>query len=635
LPVLLFVTGFLGIAFEIAGVRVLSQILENTIYSYAAVLAIYLLGTAAGGTLQQGWGDRRAPTSELSQWAGATALACLAGVWILRRADRIYSACRGAFGDSPVAVAGAEMIVAAAVFLGPTVFMGATFSLLVQRAAHGRVGVGRALAVNTLGSALAPWVAGVLMVPSLGTKWTLVALTLGYVVLQGMACRHSQGPGSLRPWSLPAVALAALALLPRHLQIVDVPPDGRVTDFREGVMASVAVVTDATAHRSLRVNNRFQMGGTAVAAAEYRHAHIPLLLHPAPKRALFLGLGTGITLGAASLHEGLQSDGVELVPEVVEMMPHFEPENFSPTRHPRVRVLVADARRFVRAGGSRYDVIVADLFHPARDGAGTLYTREHFEAIRARLSADGLFCQWLPLHQLDDEMGRVITRTFLEVFPHATAWLLRFNIHAPVVGLVGTLQPLTCSTNTIEQRAGAGGLAEHLKRLPLADSVRFLGNLVADAPALRSFAAGAPLNTDDDPRVTFGAPRLTYQKQAHPEARLRTWLQLGVTDWISALGLPAEAAPFAQRLSAYARARDVYLRGLVQDEAGDAVGAMDSYVESARLSEDFTAGYAQCLSLASLQSKSNPAATRRLLERLIAAQPGRPVAREMLERLGP
>src|SRR5262249_36587298 len=161
-------------------------------------------------------------------------------------------------------------------------------------------------------------------------KWTLVALALGYVLLHAVAGRHSRGRADLRPWLLPAGALAALVLLPRHLQIVDLPPGGRVADFREGVMASVAVVTDATGHRALRVNNRFQMGGTAVASAEYRHAHIPLLLHPAPQRALFLGLGTGITLGAASLHENLRSDGVELVPEVVEMMPHFAPENFSP-----------------------------------------------------------------------------------------------------------------------------------------------------------------------------------------------------------------------------------------------------------------------------------------------------------------
>src|SRR5439155_11729304 len=127
----------------------------------------------------------------------------------------------------------------------------------------------------------------------------------------------------------------------------------------------------------------------------------------------------GITFGAASLHLDLESDGVELVPEVVAVMPQFEPFNFTPNRQPTLKLRVADARRFIRATQGRYDVIVADLFHPARDGAGSLYTREHFQAVRQRLADGGMFCQWLPLHHLDEPMLRTVIRTFLEVFPEA------------------------------------------------------------------------------------------------------------------------------------------------------------------------------------------------------------------------
>ena len=49
----------------------------------------------------------------------------------------------------------------------------------------------------------------------------------------------------------------------------------------------------------------------------------------------------------------------------------------------------------------RYDVIVSDNFHPARSGSAALYTVEHFAAVRERLRRGGVFCQWLPLHQLD------------------------------------------------------------------------------------------------------------------------------------------------------------------------------------------------------------------------------------------
>src|SRR5207247_1000308 len=123
--------------------------------------------------------------------------------------------------------------------------------------------------------------------------------------------------------------------------------------------------------------------------------------------------------------------GVELVPEILEMLPYFEPHNNAPARHPQLTLHAADARRFVRVSKAQYDVIVADLFHPARDGAGALYTLEHFSAIRDRLAPGGLFCQWLPLYQLDDFTLRVIVRTFLEVFPLSRAYLLRPNIDTP------------------------------------------------------------------------------------------------------------------------------------------------------------------------------------------------------------
>src|SRR6185503_14110979 len=106
-------------------------------------------------------------------------------------------------------------------------------------------------------------------------------------------------------------------------------------------------------HRALRVNNRLQMGGTAAAMAERRQAHIPLLLHSRPERALFLGPGTGITLGASAVYPGLVVDGVELVPEVRELMSHFEPENGGPFPKPGLNVLVADARRYVRTTTNR------------------------------------------------------------------------------------------------------------------------------------------------------------------------------------------------------------------------------------------------------------------------------------------
>jgi len=203
--------------------------------------------------------------------------------------------------------------------------------------------------------------------------------------------------------------------------------------------------------------------------------------------------------------------------------------------------------------------------------------------------------------------------------------------------LIGSVDPIHHSRDWVEARLDDAPLEAQLKKLALADSIRLFGNLLAGPEELRAFAGDAPLNTDDRPRVTFGAPRFIYRKQSIPYGRLLELLKLGHPDFAAVLGLGSgeEAGQFAQRLSKYAAARDVYLVGLIAEGERRRARAIDLFVESARLSEDFTPGYAQCLTYASLLAQTKPDEARALLQRLAGAQPSRPVAREMLERLFP
>jgi len=207
-------------------------------------------------------------------------------------------------------------------------------------------------------------------------------------------------------------------------------------------------------------------------------------------------------------------------------------------------------------------------------------------------------------------------------------------VDTPAFGLIGNIEGHHYDVGWIERRLASPAMEAELKKLALADSVRFFGNLVTDSKGLQGFAHDAPLNTDDQLRVTFVAPRFVYQRTATSYGPLLKLLAFGIKDPQTALGLSADIGEFAGRLSRYWRARNIYLHGLIMDTEGRRAQAIDAFVESARLSEDFTAGYAQCLTLASLRAKANPAEARALLQRLVEAQPSRPVAREMLQRLG-
>jgi spermidine synthase len=612
--VTVFFTGLLGLGYEMAGIRIMSHVVENTVFTFACVLAVYLIGTALGAFLihRLKSADPRKTVNKLLLFLGVTILVSgfLGGV-----VDRCYDSLRATLGSSSVAVMLSEVAVAAIVFLTPTIFMGGIFGLLAQQAENTRGSVSSVVALNSFGAALGPLIFGVAMYPFLGSKWTVCGISLGYVMLAG------------KSWI--AVAVAAVILIvafstPSRIAPLQLRQGQQIAAYREGFMASVAVLQETNSQRVLKVNNRFQMGGTAARIAEQRHADIPLLLHGSARRALFLGLGTGITFSTCRFYPEINADGVELLPEVVEVMPMFaeatEPQNNSAL----LKAHVADARRFVQNSGDQYEVIVADLFHPAQDGAGLLYTKEHFQAIRNRLAKNGLFCQWLPLYQLDESVLKMITATFLGVFPSGEAWLLRFNVDTPVLGLVsrasGSISELLENPSPI--------LESHLKRVGLNDSVRLWGCFFGGPEELRAFAGGAKLNTDDRPRVIFDAPKATYSFRPAYEILMRLLEQFHS----NLKGVLPEGA-FQTRVQKYIRARNVYLRGLAWEEQREVSEAIEAYIESAKLSPDFTTGYAQCITIAAALHTSNPEAAKALLKKLEQAQPQRTAAADMLRRL--
>ncbi len=636
----LFLTGFLAIGYEVAGVRALSQVLENTVYSYAAALSVFLVGNAlgAGGATRL---VRRLGECEAVRWLlCALGIACVGGVCVLSRAGAMYRACERPLGGSLQGMLAVEFLVAASVFLLPTLCMGALFSVLVQAVPdqQGR-GVGRAVAANTLGGALAPVCFGVVLLPWVGTKWTLTCVAAAYWLLASAAWffRSTLEARRASGWAwFVGCCVGSLGLLlsvPAGRLGIELMPGETLVACLEGVSDTVAVIGTHDGHRSLRVNNRFGMGGTAAAVAERRQAYIPLLLHPNPARALFLGAGTGITFGAALNYPGLTADGVELVPEVAAAMDYFEPQNLRTTWQPRLRMTVADARRFVRVTSSRYDVIVADLFHPARDGAGGLYTREHFRAIRQCLAPSGLFCQWLPLYQFDEPGLKIVIRTFLDVFPEAQAFLLRFNLETPVLGLVGTPAPVLYTEDWVKRREDDAGLREQLKGVSLVDVWQLLGCHVAGAEALRSYSSGSALNTDDLPAIVFQAPRFLSQRGVMPYGLLFAVLGAVHSDPSRLFSLTPEGVEGTRRVAGFIRARDSYLRGLLAESEGRPREAAAAFLESAGMSADFTTAYAHVVTLAVQSSRTNPKSTRELLDGLIKARPEQPVARELRRRL--
>ena len=352
------------------------------------------------------------------------------------------------------------------------------------------------------------YVRPVILLPLIGAKLSLVIVAGSYLLLL-----PDWSKKNLLLASIPVVFSTAFLLWPQPMRFISLPPASEVVTYREGVMASVAVVKDAAKHKYLKVNNHFTMGGTASRYSDYRQTHIPLLLHGDPKSALYLGLGTGITFQAAKYYPKLLATGVELLPEALDFLSHFgvNPQDVSWRKRPQL--LAADARRFIVADSNSYDVIIAEIFHPSRDGAGSLYTREHFSLIRERLNPGGMFCQWLPLFQLDLPTLKLIIRTFISVFPHAQLHLGHFSLKQPILCLLGSNDNKTYSNNWLLKRVHDSSLQQQLVSLRLNSDYALFGGYLAGSKQLKALVGEGPINTDDRPLVTYRAPQFVYSIQ--------------------------------------------------------------------------------------------------------------------------
>lgn len=619
LAISLFVTGFLGIAFEVLVVRLAAQVLEDTVYTFAALLAAYLLGTAAGGLIWQG-ASRRAQHDGEGWLMAGTALACLATASLVPVIPHIAAFARnyGVIG---------ELAVAMVLFLVPSAMMGALFGQLAQRVRDQRGSLGFAVGINSVGAALAPLITAQVLIPALGVWTSLLPVALAYLLLlplRRMALAWS---------AVPVIAALVLWLRPTPL-LTRVPPGGSLLAMREGPMVTASVVDDASGTRYLEINGHFRMGGTSSRRSDFRQATLPLLLHPAPKRALFLGIGTGATVIGGAHMPGVDVHGVELSREVVELLPSFANPAANDHTPP---ITVADARRYVVADKSSYDVIVADLFHPALDGSGALYTTEHFAAVKRRLAAGGLFCQWLPLYQLDMPSLQAIIRSFLAIYPNGSAWLNHYSVRTPMLALIGPADPAGLDPDAITARLmGDQALRAVVQPLGFETPMDLYGQYVGGAHALAAFAGAGPRNTDDDPFVTFDARRNVVALTAPPWSLLLSVIRNMHPD-PAELTTGSQADALSGRLRDYWRARDRFLEAgaaLPGDPRGKALieAASPGLLEALRLSPEFDPAYGPLMGMARALLGSDRAAAQRLLQDIAAAAPARREAGEMLRR---
>ncbi len=488
--------GAAALILQLGWTRFYGMILLRTEYVLAIILFVFLVGLGLGSlaarhiSLRHGLG-----------WfplaAGLFALASLWGLPLLATwADHAHF-------DSLADAMTAQLLALAVLTLPTTLILGAWLPMLHRHLAQEGGGTATMAGAwlygaNSVGAALGVLIAGVLLVPYMGTAATIVL-----AALMLFACGMKWSPAGKAWLALPlllALAFPVATMPPVSRLLPEAHADSSDLFVQEDILSITHVVEQPDGQRLLLSDLRRMDASSEPTAVtvQKNQARLPMLLHPEPRQVLFLGLGTGITAAGALDFPHLRAEAVELSAGAIEAADaYFSPVNDKVMS--RIDVSHDDARRYLRATAGRYDVIVGDLFHPDLVGRSNLLSIQQFRRARQRLRENGLFVQWLALNQFDTRSLETVLRSFQSVFPQAVLFIdgFRLAMVGPNSALGGAPSVLAnlARMDEVRQQAVTGGEG----------AWTWLGRYWGPV-ALGS----GPVQDEWAPRIEFSLPQLRY-----------------------------------------------------------------------------------------------------------------------------
>lgn len=530
-------TGFAFTLMELVWYRMLAPLLGGSTYTFGLILAVALAGIGLGSLAR----SIRGSPGTFSGFAATCALeaAFLAVPYALGDRVAILAAQARPVGGASFGglVFGWTLVAALTVF--PAAFVaGIQFPILISLLGRGRerVGtdVGSAYAWNTAGALLGSLSGGFGLLPLLSAPGTWVFVTLlltalAIVFLVLAAGRRERGRFRR---SIPLAAAAASLLLVsargptaawRHSPI----GAGRVDlskaspnrlrewerDFRrrlfwqaDGVESSVALLT-TSGGLAFVINGKIDGNSRNDAPTQVMGGLIGAALHPHPRRALVIGLGTGSTAGWLAAVPSIERvDVVELEPAILHVAQVCSPVNLNVMSNPKVRVTIGDAREHLLTSRETYDVIFSEPSNPYRAGISSLFTAEFYRAARSRLAPGGIFLQWLQSYEVAPETVRTVYSTLRGSFPQIESWFSRVGD----LILVATAEPIRYDVSSLAARLAQEPFKSAMEDAWVTAGVEgFLSHYVARSTfaAERIAGTGSAINTDDRNIVEFAFAR--------------------------------------------------------------------------------------------------------------------------------
>lgn len=561
LPPLALLAGTATLVYEVSWFRVLGLILGGSAYAFSTMLLAFLLGIGSGGWLggfaaDAAW-KRGGVTGGLVLLAGlqvGVGLLAYGVMWQYNELPFVFVELYEWFKNSGLDYGWlwvGKLGIAITVMLPPCLLMGATFPAMVRVASsNSALGAttGRIYGWNTVGSILGASLGGIFLLPAFHVRGTVVLAVSMNLIAAGLALWAVGRTREKAPETgmqvmvgvclLALIGLVNVAKAPWNPLLMTAGMYKYVSDLdddefnREGVMkfavdpyellfykeglSSVVTVAQTRDEDNIWLANNGKVDASTSIdmPTQVMVAHLPFVFADDPKDVVVIGLASGITAGSVTLQSRPESiEIVELEPAVVEASHFFDDYNYRPLEDPRVTLVANDGRNhlFLQPDG-RYDVIISEPPNPWLTGVSNLFTREFWALGKRKLKPGGVWGQWVQMYGMDHEDLRTLLRTFTETYKHV---LLFSTIEDADLVLVGSDSPLDLTADRIgEMMNRDAAVAKDLADVDCETPEDVLTRYLVAQDKILQFVEGAELNTDDNMRIEYSAPRHLHEDTA-------------------------------------------------------------------------------------------------------------------------
>ncbi|MBI5200641.1 MAG: polyamine aminopropyltransferase [Elusimicrobia bacterium] len=382
----IFVVATCGLVYELVAGALASYLLGDTVLQFSTVIGAYLFAMGLG--------------SWLSRWVGKNLAARFVQIEALVGLVGGFSA--AVLFAAFTYVEGFRVLLYAEVLaIGTLVGMEIPLLMrLLKNRVEFRDLVSQVLALDYVGALGASLLFPLWLAPKLGLLNTALVFGLLNVAVALWALRVFRGEIASGGW-LRAQCLGSAAAL-----VVGLAFSAEIGAFAEGSLyADEVIFSKSTPYQRIVLTRwkedlRLFLNGHLQFSSmdEYRYheslVHPALSAHPHPKSVLILGGGDGLAAREALRDPRVaRVTLVDLDGDMTKLFarnPLLTRLNHGSLTDPRLRLINADAFRWLEGHEERFDAAIVDFPDPSNYSVGKLYTTTFYALLRRRLEAGGL-----------------------------------------------------------------------------------------------------------------------------------------------------------------------------------------------------------------------------------------------------